>query len=98
LGGVLPLQPVQYVNINRVGVAVYHYDDSQTYCNFGSGQCHDKKHEHLPGASPLYTEKAVSKRLTELSINSTDMKITIALRRINTPITPIAKMIVLNNM
>jgi hypothetical protein len=43
----LPLQPVQYINIDRVGIAVYHYYDGQSYSNFCSSQSHNKEYEYL---------------------------------------------------
>lgn len=49
-----------------------------------------------PDGSDLYDEKAANNKLTELSINSTDMKIIMAFRRVNTPMIPIQKRAVLN--
>jgi hypothetical protein len=51
-----------------------------------------------PEGSLLCTEKAVKSRFTAFSINSTDIKITIAFRRVKTPTTPIVKIIALNQM
>src|SRR5579875_3767757 len=42
-----------------------------------------------PSTSPLIREKVTSERLTALSISSTDMNTTIALRRTRTPTAPI---------
>lgn len=46
-----------------------------------------------PEASPKFAAKPTKVRLTEFSINSIDMKMIIALRRVMTPIVPIEKMI-----
>lgn len=51
-----------------------------------------KNTKTCPPASPLYDENAVNNKLTEFSINSTDMKTMMALRLIRTPIIPIQKM------
>ena len=47
-----------------------------------------KKTRICPFPSPLYDEKAASKRFTELSINSTHPKMMMAFLRIKTPKTP----------
>ncbi len=57
-----------------------------------------KKTKICPDGSDLYDENAANRRFTELSINSTDMKIMMALRRVNTPMIPIQKRAVLNQM
>ncbi|MNT88310.1 hypothetical protein D3C72_2288510 [compost metagenome] len=54
-----------------------------------------KNTKTCPEGSLLCTEKAVKSRLTAFNINSTDIKITIAFLRVNTPITPIVKIIAL---
>ena len=57
-----------------------------------------KKTKICPFPSPLYDEKAASRRLTEFSINSTHPKIMMAFFRINTPKTPKQNKTVLRTM
>lgn len=45
----LVFEPVQYVDIHRLGMPVYHDDNSQSNRYFGSGHHHDKKDEQLGG-------------------------------------------------
>ena len=48
----------------------------------------DEHHEHLPVACPYWRGNATNVRFTALSINSIDIKMINALRRTNTPTTP----------
>ncbi len=54
-----------------------------------------KKTKICPEGSFLKTESATKSKLTELSINSTDIKMMIAFRLVSTPSTPIQKSVAL---
>ena len=56
-----------------------------------------KNTKTCPAGSERYDENATKSRFTALSINSTDIKIIMAFRRISTPTMPMINKILANN-
>ena len=84
------LEQVDVLQIHRLLVAEDREDDGEPDRGFGRGDRHHEEHEDLAARRRRRWAKATNVRFTALSISSTHMKITIALRRISTPTTPIA--------
>ena len=87
----------QVLDVRRLPGAVERDDEGQADRDFRRRHGDDEKHEHLAvvvGQARRITlkrEKATSARLAALSISSSDMKMTMMLRRRITPAKPRAK-------
>ncbi len=86
------MQQVDLIDVDGIAMTDVGHDDCQAHGNLAAATAMTKKTTIWPVNWPNCNARAISDRLTALSIISTHMKMISALRRTSTPSAPMTKM------